>query len=141
MIKATLKELLQAYKALRSINDTVKLDGKVAYSVARLLRKMKAHVSDFEEAHRKMILDMGGARVGDGMVHLPTLAAEKDEQPEAFAERVKKRAADVDALYKGAEELLQTQVEIDLDPIKASIFDDRVVSANDLADLGDFLVE
>ena len=147
-IECTLKDLLLAHKALRRINEEARLDAKSAWTVARMLRKMKPELSDHDDAVRKLTLDAGGQVTGFGQLGIEPIVRDKKESDATFLARVEARRLRLEALYKGVENLSEQKVSIDLDPLPLSIFTAAAegapalkVSGNDLADLGPFLAD
>lgn len=149
-ITVTYQELNEAYTALRKINNEVKLDGKTAGRVATMLRKMKGHVRDFEEASMKLMRDVGGAMVGGSQMRVEPLEKGKDESDADFAARVSERQSKLVTMYEEMSKLSRDEVTIEWDPLPRSFFEDasdvpdekkKKYSANDLADAASFITE
>lgn len=141
MIKATVNEVRDAFRALRRINEEVRLKHKAAWRVARLLNKLKSALKDFEEAQLKLFTDAGGVPEGNGIT-LREPVRGKDMADLDWNAAMQAHKDKVTALGKELKALGMEEVEIDYDPIPCSLFDDDMkVSANDLADAGRFLTE
>ncbi len=147
MIKATVQEVREAFRAFSVGIGTVSLPPKAAWRVARLITKLKPIVRDFEETQRKMLLDAGGVNEG-GAIVLKLSPRKDDEKQEDFDKREAVHVALVTRLNEGMDELTKEEVEIAYDPIPLSLFENEKDPAKspdlkpvDLANAGPFLTE
>lgn len=140
MIKCTVQECRDAHRALRRINEEVKLPAKAAWRVARLLSKLKSIVADFEEAQLKMFLQAGGVQVGNGVQIEALTRGEEESQPD-WEKRQAERKAALDKLSEEIRTLTKAEESIDYDAIPLSLFGEAAMLANDLADVGPFVTD
>lgn len=139
MLKVTVQQAREAYRALRRVNDEVRLPAKAAWRVGRLLTKVKAVVADFEQTQLKLFLQHGGVQSGNGVtISEPLRNGESDEDWTSIMAKHMAKIAEVNAQLKV---LNGEPVEIDHEPISIALFEDAKVSANDLADAGPFVAE
>lgn len=145
-IKATVKEVLEANRALRRINEEVRLPQKAAWRVARLLGQFKPVVVDFEMTQLKLYRDAGGVERGNGV----EIAAVERGEDEPQADWLQRRAEHDDAVNGLGEQIRALQaneIDINYDPLPLSLFADedsktkKLYSANDFADAGPFIAE
>lgn len=149
MIKAKLSEVIAASRALQKINTEVRLQADLAWSVARMVRKMRDEVKAHEAAVRTVIRGAGGKMQGNGMLAIPSMEPRAGgETKESFDARVAQFQDTLEKVFSEIEILDAKEVEIDLATLKVVDFTDkrdipekerRVYSANDFADLGPFL--
>lgn len=149
MIETTLSDLYTAHKALRHINEEVRLPARAAYRVSRLLAKMTSQLRSYDESQVKLIVDAGGARTPMGAALNPPEKIDGESVSE-FQKRLQEDARRRVELTEQLRALGLEVVKIDYDPIPLSFFDDdpnsppekrRVYSSNDFADLGPFISE
>lgn len=148
MIKASVEEVRAAYRALRRINEEVRLTGKAAWRVSRLLNKLKPEVVSFEEAQLALFRGAGGSHAGGGIQIEPPARGDDESQADWDA-KLKEHKERINKLNDNLMALNKESVEIDYDPLPLSLFDDDSMpkekqprfSANDFADLGQFLTE
>lgn len=150
-IKATVEEARIAFRAFTRINEEVRLHRDAAWSVARMLRKLKPHVLDFEQTQCKLYKDRGGLLTSDGSIILRLAPREESESQMAFAARETEHLKSVDKITSDLLEIGRKEIEIELDPIPLGLFreekDDeklpadkrRRYSANDFANCGPFI--
>lgn len=149
MIKATVQQVRDAYRAFTRINEEVRLPQKPAWRVARLLGQLKPVVRSFEETQLKLFKNAGGVQ-GDRGISIPALEREEGEPAADWKGRQDERRELINELNDEIKRLNDEEVEINYDPIPISLFEDedktppekrRQFSANDFADAGPFLVE
>lgn len=116
MIKTTVVVVRDAYVAMGRIFEEVKLGEEVTWDVARMLRKMKPIVRDFDSTQTKLYRDAGGQSTGQGVVLLgiDRRNGESDAQWSARKDEYRKVVND---LHESIERMLAKEVVIDLSPI------------------------
>jgi hypothetical protein len=149
MVKCTVQEVRDAHRALRRINEEVRLPQKAAWRVSRLLAKLKPEVVSFEETQLKLFRDAGGVQTGGG-VQIDAPERRDDENAMDWAARQKEHRGTLNKLNDELRDLNKNEVEIDYDPLLLALFEDddttpkdkrRQFSANDFADVGPFICE
>lgn len=121
-VKATISDVRQAFSAFTMINEQVKLGQDAAWSVARMLRKLKGHIKDFERTQLKLYKDAGGYVEGMGVQMRALDPLQPGEKIEDYDKRFDAHRAKVNALSAEIEALNEREVDVELDPIKLSLF-------------------
>lgn len=150
MIKTTVGECVTAYRALRRINEEVRLPQKPAWRIARLLNKIKSVVVDYDATQDKLFRD-AGAVPADGGLRLEDPKREDGETLDTFQKRKQNYLTSLNNIHAEQQALGKESVEIDYDLIPLSLLQDdektdapgkqRRYSANDFADASSFFSE
>lgn len=143
MIKATVLEYRNAYPALLAAFD-MKLKGKAAYRVTRMISKVKSVLIDAEDLQTQIIKAAGGEMIpnpnGGTQLGLKPPARNKDhtdDEHNAVEEEFKESVESVTASMKALNEDDRT---IEWDPIPMSMFDESFTFApKDLVELDKFI--
>ena len=143
MIKATLREALNAHRALQRIGET-KLPAKSAWRVGRLISKLRPISEDYQKTQQKLILDHGGVRSGIEISLAPPVRNGEDEA--AFGVLMSAYRKKVQELNDAMEAVLAEAVEVDYDPIPLALFEPDAdhsaqLAPNDLSGAGPFIKE
>lgn len=110
-ITVTIRQLLEAESSLVSLGQE-KINGKAAYSVAKLLRLVRNELNDFREARKKIFQTHGVRR-----------EARIDEQQQGMTDAWDAPVGDLDKLRALTEELellVDTEVTLPWGPISIS---------------------
>lgn len=123
-----MNDVRQAFTAFTMLSDSTKLGADAAYSIARMVRKLKGHVKDFERAQVKLYKDAGGIVAGNG-IEVPQFVPRETndkgvftESREDFEKRFEAHRVKVNGLSEELEKLNEREVEVELEPIKLSLF-------------------
>lgn len=126
MIKATIQECRDAYVAFAGQGGigSAALPHKAAWRVSRVIGKLKTVVRDFEETHRKLLMDAGGVANGN-VVEIAAPERKEGESQADFEGRQKKHIETIHDLNKAVTELTKEEVEVSYDPIPLDLFGDE----------------
>ena len=119
-MNVTLKEVYESAQALFSLTN-VKMSGKTAYRVARNLRKVAPIFDDIERKRIALVKEYAPEPDEKGNVSVP---ADKTEE---FTAKF--------------QEMLKSEVEVDIQPLTEALLDGVEVSPSTLLQLGIFLVK
>jgi hypothetical protein len=148
-IKTSLGEIYVAFSAFSALNENVKLGQNGAWAMARMLRKMKGYIKDFERAKTKLFVDAGGNVIGT-RIEMPQFEMREGESEADMKVRRTAFTDKVAELTNEIQELNDQEIDFELDPLKLSMFpmkakNDKgeetevLYNANLFADAGPFL--
>lgn len=127
-IKATIQDVRDAFGALTRLNEETKLGQDAAWSVARMIRKLKTHVKEYERVQLKMYKDHGGIVVGNG-IEIPPMQPRAIGKEGFFTESLEDYEKRFDVYRERANKLSNEleganarEVDVELEPLKLSIF-------------------
>ena len=127
MITVTLKDIVESQEAMRALSEKP-LRGRVAFKVARLLKKLEAELTTFNDTRIKLI----------------EAYAKKDEEGNYITNDKKEYQFDQDNANKFVEELnklLLEELEIDANPILVDEVEDLDFTPAEMAMLEPFMDE
>ena len=127
MITVTLKDIVESQEAMRALSEKP-LRGRVAFKVARLLKKLEAELTTFNDTRIKLI----------------EAYAKKDEEGNYITNDKKEYQFDQDNADKFVEELnrlLLEELEIDANPILVDEIEELDFTPAEMAMLEPFMDE
>ena len=127
MMKVTLKDIVESQEVMRTLSNKP-LRGRVAFKVARLLKKLEAELTTFNDTRVKLIESY----------------AKKDEEGNYVTNDKNEYQFDQDNANKFVEEinkLLLEEIEIDANPILVNDIEDLDFTPAEMAMLEPFMDE
>lgn len=127
MIKVNLKQIVESQEAMRKLSDK-QLRGRTAFKMSRLLKKLEAELTTFNETRLK-IIEKYAKRNEDGSF----MTNEKNEYQ--FTEE------DANKFMEELNKLLEEPIELDANPILLDEIEELDFTPSEMAMLDPFIEE